>query len=271
MLSVNIHFVQWFFEKINTRTRQYSDVQESEGTGTMKRWVLNERNDLIEAVAYFGFLPFFANEIEGFSVEEMTPARLWFTDVPGPWEWKGPVISEGNCVYGKFFDRKAGFVSNKWFLDFANLRRDGYDFDARYEDGLAGNREKYLYDLIAARHSILSKDAKLIGGYVKPQNAGKDDWKPRTGFDTTITKLQMECYVITSDFEYEISKTGEPYGWGIARYATPEEYLGKSFAKNVYSREPDRSGKRILRHLHKVLPDVEIGLLERLAGYSQTE
>ncbi len=232
----------------------------------MEQWILNERSDLIRAVSHFGFLPFFANEIEGFSVEEMTPRELWFTDISGPWEWKGPVISEGDCVYGKFFDKKAGFVSNKWFPDFANLRRDGYDFDARFEDGLAGNREKYLYDLIASRHSILSKDAKIIGGYMKPKSSGRDDWNPRTGFDTTITKLQMQCYVITSNFEYEISKTGEPYGWGIARYAVPEEHLGKTFSKKVYARTPEQSRKRILRHLQKVLPDVEINYLERLAG-----
>ncbi len=29
------------------------------------------------------------------------------------------------------------YVSAKWFPDFANYRRDGYDFDARFEDGLA--------------------------------------------------------------------------------------------------------------------------------------
>lgn len=236
----------------------------------MQEFTLNQRSDLIDAVKYYGFLPFFANEIEGFSVEEMTPARLWFTDNPGPWEWKGPAISEGDCVYGKFFDKKAGFVSNKWFPDFANIRRYGYDFDARFEDGLATNRDKYLYDLIASRHSILSKDAKIIGGYMKPRNAGRDDWKPRTGFDTTITKLQMECYVITSNFEYEVSKTGEPYGWGIARYATPEEYLGKKFETRVYVRTPEQSRKRILKHLKTVLPEADEVFLERLIRWKKT-
>ena len=230
----------------------------------MKEWVLNHRQDLIGAIAYFGFLPFFANEISGFSVEEMTPAELWFTDREGPWEWKGPVISEGNCVYGKVFGKKSVFVSNRWYPDFANVRRDGYDFDARFEDGLADHREKYLYELIASRHSILSKDAKLIGGYVKPKQTGKDDWKPRTGFDSTITKLQMQGYVIISDFEYERSKTGEPYGWGIARYALPEVYLGASFRKRVYKRKPEQSADRIRKHLRTVLPQADEVSLERL-------
>ena len=232
----------------------------------MKQFTLRTRTDLIEAVAYYGFLPFFANEIEGLSVEEMTPSRLWFTEISGPWEWKGPVISEGDCVYGKFFDKKAGFVSNQWFPDFANIRRDGYDFDARFEDGLATHNDQYLYNLIASKHSMLSKDAKILGGYMKPRNAGKDDWKPRKGFDTTITRLQMQCYIITSNFEYETGKNGQPYGWGIARYATPEAYLGKSFGKKVYYRTVDASRKRILKHLRSVLPDTETVYLERLIG-----
>ena len=232
----------------------------------MKQFVLNDRKDLIEAVAYYGFLPFFANAIEGFSIEEMTPARRWFTEESGPWEWKGPVISEGDCVYGKFFDKKAGFVSNRWFPDFANVRRDGYDFDARFEDGLASHKDEYLYNLIASRHSILSKDAKIIGGYMKPKKTGRDEWQPRKGFDTTITKLQMQGYIITSDFEYEIGKNGQPYGWGIARYATPEEYLGRRFTGKVYARTPEASRKRILNHLKRVLPDTDEGYLVRLVG-----
>ena len=232
----------------------------------MKSFELHTREDLIEAVAYFGFLPFFANEIDGFSVEEMTPARLWFTDESGPWEWKGPVISEGKCVYGKFFAKKAGFISNRWFPDFANIRRDGYDFDARFEDGLATHSDQYLYNLIASRHSMLSKDAKIMGGYMKPRTQGKDDWKPRKGFDTTITRLQMQCYVITTNFEYEAGKNGQPYGWGIARYATPEEYLGSAFSKKVYARSIEASRKRLLKHLQSVLPETDRVYLERLIG-----
>ena len=39
------------------------------------------------------------------------------------------------------------------------------------------------------------------------------------GFDTIITRLQKLCYVIISDFRYEVDKTGKEYGWGIAEYS----------------------------------------------------
>ena len=37
-------------------------------------------------------------------------------------------------AYGKFFDKKSGFISKKWFSYFANYRRDGYDFDALWDE-----------------------------------------------------------------------------------------------------------------------------------------
>ena len=209
----------------------------------------------MDAVEELGFLPFFAHEIEGFSIEENCDPSVYFSVSPGVWEWKGPVIQETRAAYGKFFRRKAGYVSKKWFYDFANYRRDGYDFEARCEDGLADYEEQYLYNIIASRHSILSKDAKAVGGYVKPKTTGKDSWQPRKGFETKITRLQMQCYVLTSDFEYEIGQNGNFYGWGTARYATPEEFYGKSFERKVYQRTPEESRDRILRHLKKILPE----------------
>ena len=227
---------------------------------------IRTKEDLKQAVAELGFLPFFVNEIKGFSIEENCDPKVYFSNEPGVWEWKGPVIQETRCAYGKFFHKKAAFISKEWFLDFANYRRDGYDFDSRFEDGLATYNEQYLYNIIAGRHSILSKDAKAIGGYVKPRTKGPDEWEPRKGFDTLITRLQMECYVLTSDFEYEVDKKGNFYGWGVARYATPEEFYGKRFSNRVYKRTPEESYKRILRHFKKILPDADEDEIKRFLG-----
>ncbi|MFR2172976.1 MAG: hypothetical protein ACLS5Z_06340 [Clostridium fessum] len=72
---------------------------------------LHSADGLIAAVEQYGFLPFFRNEIHGFSIEELCPPELWFADdVDGPWEWKGPVARSGKCLYGKLFNKKAGFV-----------------------------------------------------------------------------------------------------------------------------------------------------------------
>lgn len=113
-------------------------------------FTIKSKPDLIAVIDEYGFLPFFENSIDGFSIEEhISPACWWHGDTGewSAWEWKGPVIKETGCAYGKFFEKKACYISKKWFPDFANYRRDGYDFDARYDDGLAPYKDKLLYDL----------------------------------------------------------------------------------------------------------------------------
>mgnify|MGYP000710124573 CR=1 FL=1 len=112
---------------------------------------LHSADDLIAAVEQYGFLPFFRNEIHGFSIEELCPPELWFADdVDGPWEWKGPAARSGKCLYGKLFNKKAGFVSREWIPDFANFRRDGYDFDAIDGDTLFVNGAQNVSGLNSA-------------------------------------------------------------------------------------------------------------------------
>ena len=134
---------------------------------------LHSADGLIAAVEQYGYLPFFRNEIHGFSIEELCPPELWFADdVDGPWEWKGPAARSGKCLYGKLFNKKAGFVSREWISDFANFRRDGYDFDARWDDGLASYKDKELYEAIAGEGRMLSKRLKEALNYRKGGNTG---------------------------------------------------------------------------------------------------
>ncbi len=182
---------------------------------------LHTADGLICAVEQLGFLPFFRNEIHGFSIEELCPPELWFADdVDGPWEWKGPAARSGKCLYGKLFNKKAGFVSREWIPDFANFRRDGYDFDARWDNVLASYKDKELYEAIAGEGRMLSKRLKEALNYRKGGN---------TGFETCITRLQMQSYVCIADFVYMQDRYGRPYGWGVAEYATPEDYVFSRF------------------------------------------
>ena len=70
--------------------------------------MLRSSDDLEAKVIEIGFLPFFHNSVKGFSIQEMVDPRLWFSDEEGPWEWKGPVIRNMNCAYGKCSMAKPG-------------------------------------------------------------------------------------------------------------------------------------------------------------------
>ncbi len=206
-----------------------------------------------------GFLPFFRNAVPGFSVEEHCPWERWFSDtLDGPWEWKGPVLRLTGGAYGKFFRNKAGFVSRDWFYDFANCRRDGYDFDARYEDGLAQHRDLLVMETLEKLGPSLSRTLKREAGF-----GGQEGLK---GFDTVITRLQMQAYVVTADFEYGTDRLGRRYGWGVCRYATPEQRFGPDFGDRAYSRSPEESRERMLAQLRRCLPGAPAAELALLIG-----
>ena len=223
-------------------------------------FIIRTKADLIQAINEYGFLPFFENSIDGFSIEEhIAPDRWWHSDTGewSAWEWKGPVIRETGCAYGKFFEKKACYISPEWFPDFANYRRDGYDFDARYDDGLAQYRDKLLYDLVEQNAPVISKRLKQLGNYKKGGNKG---------FDTIITRLQAQGYVIISDFVYMKDKYGNPYGWGVAEYSTPEAFMRGGFTDKVYSRSPEESYERLLEHFIRLFPNEDIGKLKKFLG-----
>ncbi len=219
------------------------------------------QEDLLSIVEETGFLPLFRGEIAGFSVEDLCDPALWFQDdVDGPWEWKGPIARSKRCMYGKFFGGKAGFVAAEWVPDFVNYRRNGYDFDARCDEGLAPKRDAYLYETVAAEGTLLSKRLKQLCNYRKGGN---------TGFDTVITRLQMQTYVCIADFVYERDRHGKPYGWGVAEYTTPEFLFGDRAAA-AYRRRPEDSAERILEHLRKTT-EAPMSAIERLIRWPAGE
>ena len=216
---------------------------------------VRSRQDLVDAIETFGIIPYFTTSVPGFSLEEhCSPSVLWYDDDNNTWEWKGPVIRESHCAYGKFFEKKAAYVSSDWFLDLANYRRDGYDFDARYDDGLARFSDKELFEMIDRKAPVLSKELRTDGGYAYSGRWQKVEGKK--GFDTSLARLQELCYVTTTDFVYATDRKGRKRGWGVAQYSTPEKWFGAPFTEKVYQRSPAESHDRLLEHLISLFPSV---------------
>ena len=223
---------------------------------------VHTKQDLIDAIQEYGIVPYFPTSIPGFSLEEHCPPSILFNDTEeNTWEWKGPVIQATGCAYGKFFEKKAAYVRKDIFLDLANYRRDGYDFDARYDDGLARFQDKQLFDLIEKNAPVLSKDLRQSGGYAYSGRWQKADGKK--GFDPSITRLQEQCYVIISDFVYTLDKKGNRRGWGVAEYSTPEAFMGETFSDNVYLRSPEESYERLMDHMRGLFPAAQEKDLKR--------
>ena len=101
----------------------------------MRKILIRTIEDLEDIINQWGFLPFFRGRIPGFSIEEVADPAIWYEDGDfRVWDWKGPAIQDLRCAYGKFFEKKAAFISREWFYDFANYRRDGYDYEGFFND-----------------------------------------------------------------------------------------------------------------------------------------
>ena len=239
--------------------------------------MLRSSGDFEAKVIEIGFLPFFRNSVKGFSIQEMVDPGLWFSEEEGPWEWKGPVIRNMNCAYGKLFNGKAGYVSLEWLPDFANYRRALRPSASVGSDVASGVSEKMILDAIRAHESLLSKELKDLCGLtvkrhrksfdlidvIEPAAVGKTN-RRRGGLEPALTRLQMSTRIVIADFEYSISRSGESYGWGIARYTTPEALYGDDFLSVCEGRTPEESYNRIMTHLRSVFPAVDIQRLRKL-------
>ena len=56
----------------------------------------------------------------------------------------------------------------------------------------------------------------------------------------------------------------QPYGWGVAEYATPEELFGYDLITSAYQREPQESKERMMQHLSSILPGASVQQLTKI-------
>ena len=210
--------------------------------------------ELIELIQQIGFLPLLDSGIAGFSAEELADDECRYVVYPDGgwdwplWKWKGPVVTDGNCVYGKFFASKAGFISRAWWPDFFNYRRSQHP---RPEEG---SIEEAILLTLSEQGSLITRELRAACGFTGP--------KMRSRFDNYVTRLQMGCYIVTEDFVYPTDKHGREYGWGWSLLTTPEQLLGRQAC--LCNRSPEESCQRMLQHLRSFLPDATEKQLQKL-------
>lgn len=217
------------------------------GTDYNDPYCLKSCDDAIKYIDEVGFLPLFKNAVPGFSIEERTVPYFWWSgDIEhDPWEWRVQIARSGKVAYGKFFDRKAGFISLKWLPYFINWRRDGYDFDTRCEEGLAPIRQVKIMNRFDIQDEYFSFQLKRDAGF------GKGGEK---NFDGIVTDLEMMTYLVLRDFRCRKNKYGEEYGWAIAVLSTPEHIWGYDLCSSAYSEDPEESKLKIYNHLRDIYP-----------------
>ena len=201
--------------------------------------------DLIECVQQMGFLPLLESSIDGFCAEGMMAEECRFIQFPdGSWEWplwqwKSSVLENGNCVYGKFFEKKAGFISLEWWPDFYNWRRSQSPTPAK--DSI----EDIILSTLREEGSMVARELRAACDFT-----GKN---MRSRFDAYVARLQMSCRIVTEDFVYPTDKHGREYGFGWSLLTTPERLVGKEACHS--SLPPEESYRRMVDHMTRLLPN----------------
>lgn len=211
---------------------------------------------LTELIHQIGFLPLLSSGIRGFSAEEAVSDECRYVLLPDGgwdwplWKWKGEIVTDGQCVYGKFFDKKAGFVSRDWWPDFYNYRLSKHPVPGE------GSIEEAILMTLRENGSMITRELRAACAFTGPKMRGK--------FDGYITRLQMGCYIVTEDFVYPLDKNGHEYGWGWSLLTTPESLLGVESCK--CERSPEESRDRLLAHFRTLLPQASDKQILRIIG-----
>lgn len=171
----------------------------------------------------------------------------------GCWEWKGPVIQEQTTAYGKFFNRKAGFVSLDLLPDFLNYRRAAYPVNP-------DSTERMILDIIRENEGLSSTELKRIIFGIPSRKRKPEDLveameyvRPkRHSIEGPLQRLQMGGWLLIADFEYKLTARGDRYGWGVAVYSTPEIWFERSFKTTDHT--PSESFEFLVDTLSAKLP-----------------
>lgn len=216
---------------------------------------LHSAAELTEYIDKVGMLPLLSIvPTLGWSAEEVVDDDCQYTVLPDGgwewplWEWKGEIIRESGCAYGKFFLGKAAFISKDWWPDFCNYRRSTHPYPTE------GSIEEDILETLKINGSMITRDLRKACGFTEP--------KMRSKFDNFITRLQRGGYIVTEDFVYPHDKHGKQYGWGWSLLTTPEDLFGREACHP--NRTPEESRQRLMSHFSEMFPDVSEIFINRI-------
>lgn len=209
---------------------------------------------MMDYIQEVGLLPLLNSGIPGYSAEDIVSEECRYVVFPDGgwdwplWKWKGQIVAEGNCVYGKFFAGKAGFVSREWWPDLYNYRR------SKSQEPEEGTIEDAILQTLHENGSMITRELRAACGFT-----GKN---MRSKFDGYITRLQGACRIVTEDFIYPTDKHGREYGWGWALLSLPEQLLGREACR--CDRTPKESYARLHDHLRTLLSQATERQIEKM-------
>ena len=169
---------------------------------------------MLDTIRELGIVPFFANPISGYSIEEMTAPENWFDTQENlsytPWDWKIPCVQSGEIAYGKFLlGGKAAFATIEWYAHLRNYRLA----QPKYQPDQA---QQQVLDYLKENGSSGIKEVRGLLNIKKGQA------------DALICRLMQQCRVVTGDITRVYRGPDLHYnGWQFSSFCRPEDLFDK--------------------------------------------
>ena len=112
-------------------------------------------------------------------------------------------------------------------------------------------------DMVFKEDEILSTDLKKMAGF------GKGGLK---NYQSIITELQMQLYLVIKDFRRQKNKKREACGMSVSVMFPPEKLWGYELVTSAYGEEQAQSWQRIIDRVKKFYSDASNADVESLIG-----
>ena len=112
-------------------------------------------------------------------------------------------------------------------------------------------------DMVFKQDEILSTELKKMAGF------GKGGLKNYPGI---ITRLQMQLYLVITDFQRRKNKKGSEYGMSVSVMFPPEKIWGYDLVTSAYREEPAESWQRVFDHVKELYPESQESTVIGLIG-----
>ena len=120
-----------------------------------------------------------------------------------------------------------------------------------------------------ANGDTLWKDERILSTELKKRAGfGKQGEKNYPGI---LTQLQMETYLVISDFERRKNKKGHEYGMAVSIMFPPEKLWGYEAVTAAYKESPMKSWQRIFDHVKEMYEEADDAAVMKIAGKTPEE
>lgn len=222
----------------------------------MKDFHVHTYQEAVHVIKEIGLLPLAPLIPEFPALNTITSKESWHTDtLYDPWLWRTKFSTEGVAAYGKFFKKKAVFISNELLPLVIAVRGNQEEINERYLKGKVSKEAVNLYTLIRREEGIDTRELRT--------KAGMKDKEKKKEFDRALLELQETMDIVISGIKEKQNAMGEKNGWSSTAYETMDNWMNNHQIERLnLSREEVK--EKLIQHFSRICSDEALKKIDKI-------